>query len=559
MLWLTVILLLLSYAKASPCDYSVAWSTSPGTKPDSTQFVIQLSGTTSGPDANQLLNYTSIIQIIQFVTCHCKNDPLFYQYCQTKPTGIPTHLPTTKRPSRRSKKPTMKPTTKKPTKYPTKQPTVSPTTVSPTTSSPTLSPTFEYEYEYETNQPSTSPITTSSKPTKIPVTSTPTTSPSTTESPSSSPEFTTSQPTGSPNFMPTTSPMNFPTTSPVTDTPTAEPISTRPTTSPITTKPTHSPSALITKEPTKPPSFVSPTTSPTQPFTIDMVLMTGDLQVATYQTAVLSAAAKWSAVITKDYPTSFDLATGPTPCGFNIDQSYHVENVLVFVQSVSIDGGGNILARAGTCAYDSNGFPRIGLIQFDSADLDYIYQTGKLYSVTLHELGHTLGIGTKWGGLVDTSTYTYKGTQGNLGNTLVGGTGPALVENTGGAGTKGAHWRESTYGDELMTGWASPAGRPMPLSVMTIMSMRDYGLQVDPSKADAYMIPTSTPTKLPTSTPTKLPTKSPTTTPSKSPTGTVLNPPRLLRKNHEKREQYCSETIDFGHQVIETKQKKRHG
>jgi hypothetical protein len=41
------------------------------------------------------------------------------------------------------------------------------------------------------------------------------------------------------------------------------------------------------------------------------------------------------------------------------------------------------------------------------------------------------------------------------------------VESSGGSGTRDAHWRESVFTNELMTGYAGP-GRDLPLSRMTI-------------------------------------------------------------------------------------------
>ena len=41
------------------------------------------------------------------------------------------------------------------------------------------------------------------------------------------------------------------------------------------------------------------------------------------------------------------------------------------------------------------------------------------------------------------------------------------VENTGGAGTRGGHWRESIFQTELMTGWAGGAMAMSSVSVVT--------------------------------------------------------------------------------------------
>jgi hypothetical protein len=61
------------------------------------------------------------------------------------------------------------------------------------------------------------------------------------------------------------------------------------------------------------------------------------------------------------------------------------------------------------------------------------------------------------------------------------------VENTGGAGTRDSHWRESTFNNELMTGYLNNGSNP--LSRITVASLADIGYQVDISRADAYSPP----------------------------------------------------------------------
>ena len=71
------------------------------------------------------------------------------------------------------------------------------------------------------------------------------------------------------------------------------------------------------------------------------------------------------------------------------------------------------------------------------------------------------------------------------------------VEDLGGYGTADAHWRESVFDNELMTGYINYG--PNPLSVVTIASLADLGYSVDMNQADPYSIflaaPRVTPTK----------------------------------------------------------------
>jgi hypothetical protein len=61
------------------------------------------------------------------------------------------------------------------------------------------------------------------------------------------------------------------------------------------------------------------------------------------------------------------------------------------------------------------------------------------------------------------------------------------VEATGGPGTALGHWRETTFGAELMTGWAGP-GTNLPLSRVTVGALADMGYTVNFAAADNYTL-----------------------------------------------------------------------
>ena len=63
------------------------------------------------------------------------------------------------------------------------------------------------------------------------------------------------------------------------------------------------------------------------------------------------------------------------------------------------------------------------------------------------------------------------------------------VEGGGGAGTANAHWRESVFRSELMTGFIVSA--PNPLSRVTIGSLQDLGYVVDYGTADPFSLATA--------------------------------------------------------------------
>jgi hypothetical protein len=122
-----------------------------------------------------------------------------------------------------------------------------------------------------------------------------------------------------------------------------------------------------------------------------------------------------------------------------------------------------------------------------------------LQSVIVHEMGHALGYGTIWPNLNLLAGATpppgtdphFTGTQATAAFNAVGGQSYVAglkvpVENTGGEGTADAHWRESVFGSELMTGFVDAGVNP--LSRVTVASMGDLGYVVNLADADPYTL-----------------------------------------------------------------------
>jgi hypothetical protein len=177
-----------------------------------------------------------------------------------------------------------------------------------------------------------------------------------------------------------------------------------------------------------------------------------------------------------------------------------IDDLLILAQGQAIDGPGTILGQAGptrlrpASAGAAAFLPAKGKMAFDTADLKQMEKDGTLKDVITHEMGHVLGIGTIWSqkGLLSgagTSNPTFTGAAAKAEFGKLKGTGPAAVpvENTGGAGTRDSHWRESVFRNELMTGFVGAANNP--LSRMTVGSLQDLGYVVDFKAAEAYSLP----------------------------------------------------------------------
>ncbi len=239
---------------------------------------------------------------------------------------------------------------------------------------------------------------------------------------------------------------------------------------------------------------VPPTTGPTSPFNIQLRFI-GDPPSPTRQILFDAAATQWNQIITQDIP---DLNVS-IPAGSCLEQSPPVNQViddlLIDVNLVPIDGEGDILGRAGPCSLRSDSLlPIYGGIEFDQADVARLEEEGQLDRVILHEMGHVLGIGSLW---VERDLVVeilsvdprYVGPQGITQFEELGGSSSVPVENRGGAGTRVDHWRESVFQSELMTGSLNPTVAN-PLSILTLGSLADLGYQVDLTQAEAYSLPT---------------------------------------------------------------------
>lgn len=251
-------------------------------------------------------------------------------------------------------------------------------------------------------------------------------------------------------------------------------------------------------------TLLATTGGPVIPYDIELVFINHG---TTKQDAVFAAAAaRWMQILPGDI-SDFDFSTSPADPNLCIEGQPLLDGIIddlrIYVDITEIDGPGETLAQAGPCFVRGLGyFPIVGMMQFDSADMDALDATGGLLSVALHEMGHVLGIGTIWDrkellhnpslpSNEGADTY-FSGPRAIAAFDAAGGSttydgNKVPVANTGGEGSADSHWRESVLDAELMTpGFNS--GRPNPLSAITIESLADLGYTVDITQAEPYAI-----------------------------------------------------------------------
>jgi thermitase len=213
-----------------------------------------------------------------------------------------------------------------------------------------------------------------------------------------------------------------------------------------------------------------------------------DSSFTTTQQAVFQQAAqRWQQIIIGDLPNVVDPATGRV-----------IDDILIVATAPAIDGAGGILGGARPTEFRPGvrGLPWKGEMSFDAADVATLESNGQLVEVVLHEMAHALGFGSLWAqfGLLrnaGTDDPIYVGVNALREYRSLFGLATATgvpVENTGGPGTADAHWRESVFDTELMTGYLNP-GVKNPISRMTVGAFQDLGYQVNYARADVYAKP----------------------------------------------------------------------
>jgi len=247
------------------------------------------------------------------------------------------------------------------------------------------------------------------------------------------------------------------------------------------------------------PLSASFTETGVSPFAIELQFLTNitPAQRAAFDTA----RQRWESIIVGDVPNVAALTAAAGSCGDNSPKLQRpVDDILILVTLKRIDGVGGILGGSAPCFVRSTShLPILGLMQFDTDDLDLLASGGLLTQVITHEMGHVLGFGTIWSGLGLLAEPSlsggadphFTGARARTAFDAVGGNSYTAslkvpVENTGGAGTADAHWRESVFGNELMTGFVQAGVNP--LSRVSVASMADLGYSVNLAAADAYSL-----------------------------------------------------------------------
>lgn len=229
------------------------------------------------------------------------------------------------------------------------------------------------------------------------------------------------------------------------------------------------------------------------------------------RTAVSDAVTKLQSMITGDVPNLplSDFGTIGSCGGATVPHLQEsIDDVIIYLEFVPIDGPGGTLGSAGPCLVrNGTALSLLGGMRFDTEDLATLDGLGLMDDIILHEMMHVLGFGIFWESPVDyleepsdPSNPTYNASMtdthftgpnaiaqfNSIGGTNYTGGAIVPVENDAvnfSTGSLDGHWRESVFGNEIMTPAANASN---PLSVVTIGSFEDLGYTVDYGAADTY-------------------------------------------------------------------------
>ncbi len=112
------------------------------------------------------------------------------------------------------------------------------------------------------------------------------------------------------------------------------------------------------------------------------------------------AATGWEQVVVGDLPDWITpLPADPSGCHPAVDRP--IDDLLVIIEVVRLDGPGNQLGDVKICRTRPNGLPLVSRIRLDHDDLDRVDDQVGIERALRHFLGHALGLGTGWAGRAD--------------------------------------------------------------------------------------------------------------------------------------------------------------
>ena len=247
-------------------------------------------------------------------------------------------------------------------------------------------------------------------------------------------------------------------------------------------------------------------------FNIDIVFVDESNFTETEKAIIQQAARRWEEVVVGDLP-DVDYSNEPYEL-FEYVLNDVIDDVRIFINDDDLGEEGPA-GIAGPLFYEYDEvekkwlLPHVGEVTINNNKDSllnrlrdprehYEFYEGHFLRLVIHEIGHVLGIGSIWHNFIVNATPDNPGADTHFTGPLAikafdqaGGTNykgaKVPVENQGFVGSVYGHWRESVFGDEVMS--TSPSQNFASLSAITIQALADLGYKVDVSNADPYRLP----------------------------------------------------------------------
>lgn len=232
-------------------------------------------------------------------------------------------------------------------------------------------------------------------------------------------------------------------------------------------------------------------------FQFDIALVNEGAQELRSQ--IQAQADRWARVVQGSDLEDVEWEPGTITCG-GLEYDFQkdvLDDLLLMVATVDLDNGPRAGSTITYCGYrESSKLPLIAALKLD---IDRVPQ-GDVNEMILHGLGHLLGLsGYSWEmmDLLRNSSHHNPGADTHF----VGPKAIAAFVSAGGASYQGAkvpvendptygtvdsHWRESVFGNELMT--PNLAAGTDHLSAITIQALADIGYTVNLEEADRFVV-----------------------------------------------------------------------
>ena len=185
-----------------------------------------------------------------------------------------------------------------------------------------------------------------------------------------------------------------------------------------------------------------------------------------------------------------------------------LDDISIYVMSGPLDGAGNVVAMSGPCVIREGtggwaGMPALGAVVLDEADIAQLESDGVLEAVVTREMARALGFSpvawnlhgflqnpslpedaepdadTHMNAPLVVAAFNAAGGEGYAG-------ARAPLENGAMPGISDTHWRQSVFGDEVMTPYVT--GDSQPLSRITLEALYEVGYELDVMMADPFTL-----------------------------------------------------------------------